>query len=417
MLMKNKSNGAISGYDEKHLHTPILRFNEFQKREPWSEATLYECLDYEQPTPYLVSSSKYSQDHGTPVLTAGKTFILGYTDESYGVFRDGLPVIIFDDFTTATQYVDFPFKAKSSAMKILSAKNGNTVKFMFELMQLLPHEVGAHERHWISIFSKMNVLVPKPDEQQKIADCLSSIDNLIAAHVQKVEALKDHRLQLLQQLFPEQNKMLPRMRFKQFQQSSQWTLKTAGSLFENRVTKGEEGLPIYSVTTHDGMVPRSTIDRNFYDIETASGNKLALKNDIVYNMMRMWQGALGVASEDCLVSPAYIVLRPLEGVDPDFFALLFKLPQMLQLLTAHSRGLTADRLRLYYADFAKIKLMVPSIAEQVYISALMCAATGQITLETQKLKLLRTFKQGLLQRLFPSMQQLIHDSHLAAAFI
>ena len=77
----------------------------------WEEKSLGECLDYEQPTNYIVESTEYNNDYKTPVLTAGKTFILGYTNEENGVFQtDNLPVIIFDDFTTATQFVDFPFK-------------------------------------------------------------------------------------------------------------------------------------------------------------------------------------------------------------------------------------------------------------------------------------------------------------------
>src|SRR5690554_884931 len=101
---------------------PEYRFPDFT--DNWKFEELDNCLDYLQPTPYLVESTDYSDDYDTPVLTAGKSFILGYTDEKHGVFEENLPVIIFDDFTTASKYVDFPFKTKSSAMKILLAKNG-----------------------------------------------------------------------------------------------------------------------------------------------------------------------------------------------------------------------------------------------------------------------------------------------------
>lgn len=181
---------------------PKLRFPEFQDARDWEEKTLDECLDYQQPTPYLVSDTNYSDAFKTPVLTAGKTFILGYTNEQNGIFSDNLPVIIFDDFTTATQFVDFPFKAKSSAMKILLAKPRVNIKFMYELMQIISYEVGTHERHWISKFAPMATLVPQPKEQQKIADCLSSIDELITAQTQKLEAYKTHKKGLMQQLFP-----------------------------------------------------------------------------------------------------------------------------------------------------------------------------------------------------------------------
>ena len=182
--------------------TPKLRFHEFQDAGDWKEKTLDECLDYQQPIPYLVSDTNYSDAFKTPVLTAGKTFILGYTNEQNGIFSDNLPVIIFDDFTTATQFVDFPFKAKSSAMKILLEKSGANIKFMYELMQMVAYEVGTHERHWISKFAPMTVLIPSPDEQKKIADCLSSIDDLINAQTQKLESYKIHKKGLMQQLFP-----------------------------------------------------------------------------------------------------------------------------------------------------------------------------------------------------------------------
>ena len=181
---------------------PKLRFPEFEDAGDWEEKTLDKSLDYQQPTPYLVSDTNYSDAFETPVLTAGKTFILGYTNEQNGIFSDNLPVIIFDDFTTATQFVDFPFKAKSSAMKILLAKSGANIKFMYELMQMIAYEVGTHERHWISKFAPILVLVPSPDEQKKIADCLSSIDELINAQTEQLESYKTHKKGLMQQLFP-----------------------------------------------------------------------------------------------------------------------------------------------------------------------------------------------------------------------
>jgi len=184
---------------KKQLLRPKLRFPEFQSE--WRVKKLGECLRYQQPTKYLVSDTNYSDSYETPVLTAGKTFVLGHTNEQHGIFHEGLPVIIFDDFTTATKFVDFPFKAKSSAMKILQAKDGLNIKFMYEAMQTISYEVGSHERHWISKFAPMQIAVPAKEEQQKIADCLSSLDELIDAQSQKLELLKAHKKALMQQLF------------------------------------------------------------------------------------------------------------------------------------------------------------------------------------------------------------------------
>jgi type I restriction enzyme, S subunit len=254
-----------------------------------------------------------------------------------------------------------------------------------------------------------NLRLPLPHhkaEQQKIAECLSSVDELIAAQARKVDALKTHKKGLMQQLFPREGETQPRLRFPEFQNAGEWRPTKAGALFVNRVTKGEQGLPIYSVTMHDGMVKRDSFDRNFYDIEDAAGNKKVFKDDIAYNMMRMWQGALGVAPEDCLVSPAYIVLSPTKDAVPNFFQYLFKLPTTLLLLTSHSRGLTKDRLRLYYDDFARIPLRCPAAAEQQRIASCLTSLDAQIAAETQRLEALKTHKKGLMQQLFPSPEDL-----------
>ena len=187
---------------------PQFRFQEFKNDGDWEETILEKCLDYLQPTPYLVSSTDYEDKFETPVLTAGKTFILGYTDEKEGIFSKNLPIIIFDDFTTATKFVNFPFKAKSSAMKILLSKGDNNIKFLFETIQNLKFEVSTHKRHWISVYSKLEILKPKdPREQQKIADCFSSADDLIQAQKIKIKNLKNHKKGLMQQLFPNTNRL------------------------------------------------------------------------------------------------------------------------------------------------------------------------------------------------------------------
>ncbi len=168
--------------------------------EHWEKVELGKLLDYKQPTPYLVKSTKYSDNYLTPVLTAGKTFILGYTNEDFGIFNEDLPIIIFDDFTTASKFVNFPFKAKSSAMKILIAKEGVSIKYVYEAMQMLNHQIGGHQRHWISIFANLVIGLPTPEEQQKIASVLSTADKEIELLEAKLAHLKQEKKALMQQL-------------------------------------------------------------------------------------------------------------------------------------------------------------------------------------------------------------------------
>ena len=168
--------------------------------DEWKRVELGKLLDYKQPTPYLVKSTEYSNEYPTPVLTAGKTFILGYSNEDFGIFSEELPAIIFDDFTTASKFVNFPFKAKSSAMKILVAKEGVSIKYIYEAMQVLNHPVGGHQRHWISIFANLVIGLPAPEEQQKIAAVLINADKEIQLLEQQLSDLKQEKKALMQQL-------------------------------------------------------------------------------------------------------------------------------------------------------------------------------------------------------------------------
>lgn len=166
----------------------------------WNKKSLGEILDYEQPTKYIVRSTDYDESFKTPVLTAGKSFILGYTDETDNVY-DNVPVIIFDDFTAASQFVDFPFKVKSSAMKILRARPGVNIKIAYELLRQIEYSAEDHKRHWIGEFQQFSVNVPCEEEQQEIADFLTSIDAKIKVEEIKLDSVKRFKKALLQRMF------------------------------------------------------------------------------------------------------------------------------------------------------------------------------------------------------------------------
>lgn len=150
--------------------------------QKWPIVELGEVLNYEQPTKYIVSSVNYDDKYTTPVLTAGKTFILGYTNEKEGIFKEKLPVIIFDDFTTAIKFVNFPFKVKSSAMKILHAKKDRAdIKFLYYVMQKIKFRSNEHKRYWISEYSKIKIPLPPLKTQQQIVKSIADEEKLISA--------------------------------------------------------------------------------------------------------------------------------------------------------------------------------------------------------------------------------------------
>jgi len=182
--------------------TPRLRFPEFRDVGEWEVKPLHQLLIFERPDKYIVHIDNYCTQ-GTPVLTANKSFILGYTAEKDGIY-ESVPAIIFDDFTTDKKYVDFPFKVKSSAIKILKQKGNNNIRFLFESMNLIRFDPQQHKRYYISQYQNIHIPVPDIKEQQKIADCLSSLDEVIDLEAQKLEALKAHKKGLMQQLFPQE---------------------------------------------------------------------------------------------------------------------------------------------------------------------------------------------------------------------
>ena len=151
-------------------------------------------VKYEQPTAYIVDSTDYDDSFKTPVLTAGQSFILGYTNETKGIKNASVenPIIIFDDFTTSSHYVDFPFKVKSSAMKLLTLNdNSDDIYCINNILENIDYVVASHERHWISIFSKFDVNIPTDKaEQKKIGDYFRNLDHLITLHQRESVFLK-----------------------------------------------------------------------------------------------------------------------------------------------------------------------------------------------------------------------------------
>lgn len=167
--------------------------------DEWKEYKLDDLLKYEQPTKYIIHSTEYS-DYGVPVLTAGKTFVLGYTNECDSVY-DKLPVIIFDDFVTSSKYVDFKFKVKSSAMKFLTPKDDCNLRLVFELIQMINFIPTDHQRHWISRYSKFKIKIPSNRKEQDAIACIfSDIDNEIFNLRSKLDKYRQLKQGMMQKL-------------------------------------------------------------------------------------------------------------------------------------------------------------------------------------------------------------------------
>ncbi|MBU1565088.1 MAG: restriction endonuclease subunit S [Proteobacteria bacterium] len=242
--------------------------------------------------------------------------------------------------------------------------------------------------------------LPPLSEQKKIASILTSVDDVIEKTEAQISKLQDLKKGMMTELL---TKGIGHTEFKDSPVGRipvGWEVKTVKNLLKQRKKKGTESYPIYSVLIEGGMVPRDTIDRRLLSDLHESENLTAIKGDLVYNMMRMWQGASGIAPANCLVSPAYVVAEPFEGViDSGFLGYLMKSSYAIVLLHRYSYGLTGDRLRLYFDSFGKIKFAIPPIAEQKEIAQVLSAIDVRIVKKSKKLLQTKALKKALMNDL------------------
>lgn len=241
----------------------------------FKEYTLNELLPYEQPGAYIVKSTDYNDAYKTPVLTAGKTFILGYTNETEGIF-DRLPVIIFDDFTTASQYVNFKFKVKSSAMKILNINTDLVIpKYIYYQMQVINIDHSTHKRYWIQQYSKIKIKVPPIPEQQRIVsrieDLFSSLDNAVETLNKTKELLTVYRQAVLEEEFKEEEKW------------EQCSLGSLMSMVRNGYGSKPDDCGAYRILTI-GSVRAFNLDLNNYRLNNTpfDDDDLIAENDLLF---------------------------------------------------------------------------------------------------------------------------------------
>ena len=162
-------------------------------------AVVGDVLDYEQPQSYIVENTEYTNE-GTPVLTANKAFVLGYTLETDGIYDKG-DCIIFDDFTLDCKYVDFPFKVKSSAIKILTAKNKELLRYTFEFLKYLDLSTEEHKRHYIAETQNQEIILPTEQMVKTIAHIFSTLSLRMETAVKQKNVFEKQKQYLLRQMF------------------------------------------------------------------------------------------------------------------------------------------------------------------------------------------------------------------------
>ena len=240
------------------------------------------------------------------------------------------------------------------------------------------------------------VLLPCQEEQDKITAFLSLYDKRIVAQASKVEALETRRKGLLQQIFSQE------IRFKADDGSEfpDWESHAMGEFFTERKEKAQGGEELLSVTIANGVIRQADSDKRDNSSEDKSNYKRVMTGDMAYNTMRMWQGAEGVSYWDGIVSPAYTIIVPKDGVNAEFFMVLFKTYEALKQFTIYSQGMSSDQWNLKFDIVADLEFDVPCSEEQAKIVAFFRLLDKQIPIEKDKLESTKQVKKGLLQQMF-----------------
>ena len=190
----------------------------------------------------------------------------------------------------------------------------------------------------------------------------------------------------------------PKLRFPGFDEP--YKKCRIGDIYAERSQRGAGDMELLSVTMNDGVMPRSEIEGKDNSSEDKSNYKVVCKGDMVYNSMRMWQGANGISDYDGIVSPAYTVLMPTEEIDNCYFAALFKTPNLINEFRKNSQGLTSDTWNLKYPQISPIRLYIPSLHEQHKISGFISALESRIRKQCQLVDSLKKYKRGVIRHFF-----------------
>ena len=250
-------------------------------------------------------------------------------------------------------------------------------------------------------------LYPSKPEQQKIADCLSSLDELIAAQGRKVTALKTHKQGLMQQLFPREGETQPRLRFPEFRDTGEWEIRELSEFIIERNEYPTDKVPLFSLTIEDGVTPKTErYERSFLVNDEADAYKLVLPNDFAFNPMNLRFGAIGRHSgtEKVAVSRYYNIFSCDETVDSNFCETYFRSERMIAFYDQRAIGSLIEKRRVHFSAFLKFNIRFPRLPEQQRIADCLSSLDALIAASTQELDSLKTHKQGLMQQLFPSAE-------------
>ncbi|MEN6623597.1 MAG: restriction endonuclease subunit S [Smithella sp.] len=401
----------MAGKDKK----PEIRFTGFT--DAWEQRKLGEIAAFSKGQGYSKSDLT---EIGTPIILYGRLYTKYQTvisevdtfavDKPSSVYSSGNEVIVPASGETAEDIarasvveksgvllggdlnIVYPNDDVDSAFLALSVSNGEQQKGLAKKAQ------GKSVVHLHNTdLQEVELSYPSKQEQVEISSLFRGFDNLITIHQRKYDKLVIVKKSMLEKMFPKDGANVPEIRFAGF--TDAWEQRKLGEYFEERTQRSSEG-ELISVTINSGVVKTSDLDRYDNSSDDKSNYKKVEVGDIAYNSMRMWQGASGYSPYSGILSPAYTVVIPNEGVYSLFFAYMFKKPEMKHKFTINSQGLTSDTWNLKFPSFSTIETKAPEYEEQIKIAEFFKSLDNLITLHQCELEKLKNIKKSMLEKMF-----------------
>lgn len=395
---------------------PKLRFPEFLEADGWRDEKLEELVTTVSP-PAKLQTSSYLPQGRFPIIDQSQEAICGWTDDESTLITESLPLIVFGDHTCALKFVEKPFAQGADGIKILKAKPILSAAYLFQSLNHNPLVMEDYKRHF-SILKERVVCFPdvRSGEQQKIADCLTSIDERITLEAEKLAMLTSHKNGLMQQLFPAEGEALPKLRFPEFQAASEWTQMPLSKVCN--VLQGY-GFPVALQGKTVGKYPFCKVS----DISRAvaeSGSILAEAANYVdeedlrkLRAKPVPKGATVFAKigealrlnrrayvqRDCLIDNNATALKAIDGAATDYFVYL--LSQRIDL-NKHCGGAVPS---VNKSTLEEIEVIVPDPDEQKRIADCLSSLDDALAVQFRKVETFKIHKKGLMQQLFPVLDE------------
>ena len=389
---------------------PKLRFPAFRNSPEWISEKVDRLVDTITP-PKKLPTSSYAVNGDFPIIDQSQNAICGWTDDREALIKDDLPLIIFGDHTCILKLLDRPFAQGADGIKILKPRPRIGTSYLYQYLSYRPVVTEEYKRHY-SILKEKVVLFPdfKTGEQQKIADCLSSLDELIVAQARKVDALKTHKKGLMQQLFPREGETQPRLRFLEFRDAGEWEDQSIGNI--GKVVTGSTpstaqpafyggGIPFVS--------PADISDMRFVDQtkttltqEGYAQTRPIRAGSVLFVCIGSTIGKVAQNIHDCATNQQINAIIPNSKHSEGFVYFALSLASERIALLAGRQAVPIINKSL----FSSVRILVPKLPEQHRIASFLSSIETLLTDENQSLELLKAHKKGLMQQIFPSLESI-----------